>query len=133
MAIEFSVSLQNRPGAIAELTEALARQGVMLMAVHAAAFADTGVIQFVASNPDATVAALRDASVEYTTSQVLLVSVANQPGLLARLARALAEQNININSVYLTLSGQIVLNVDDVNAAQKVILGLDLNQGHVIG
>ncbi len=133
MAIEFSVSLQNRPGAIAELTEALARQGVMLMAVHAAAFADTGMIQFVASNPDATVAALRDASVEYTTSQVLLVSVANQPGLLARLSRALAEQNININSVYLTLSGQIVLNVDDVNAAQKVILGLDLNQGHVIG
>ena len=50
-----------------------------------------------------------------------------------RLAHRLAERDININALYLTLSGQIVLSVSDINAAQTVILGLDLNQGHAEG
>lgn len=126
MAIEFSVSLANRPGTLAALAEALAAHGVNIIGVHAAACQESGSVQFVTNNTDATIAALRDASISYTTTEVLLVTLANQPGMLARLARGLAAQNININAIYIAMSGQVVVDVSDINEAQKVILSLDL-------
>lgn len=105
----------------------LAKNAVNIVALHAAPCKEEGIIQFITNNNDATVAALRDAGLHYTTNEVLLVTLADQPGMFARLSRALANQKININAVYITLSGQVVLDVSDINVAQKTIMGLDLS------
>jgi hypothetical protein len=126
MATEFTVITEDRPGTLADLAEALSKGGVNLMAVHATPCPEHGIIQFVTDNPDATVSVLKAANINYTTRQVLLLTFKEEPGQLARLARALAQANININSVYITLHGQVVLDVSDLGSAQGVALALGI-------
>lgn len=124
MATEFAVTVENRLGALAELTEALAKTGVNIMAIHGAPCDEAGIVQFVTNNPDATMLALRDAAIEFATHEVLLVSLRDEPGSLARLARNLADANININAIYITMGQQVVLDVDNLRKAQQVAMSL---------
>jgi hypothetical protein len=126
MATEFSVVLEHRPGSLADLTEALAQTAVNITAIHASPCNDEGMVQFITDNPDATIDALRDLDFEYTVRDVLLVSLAHEPGSLARLARALGNAAININAVYMTADRQIALDVDNLRKAQEVAMGLGI-------
>ncbi|RPJ00674.1 MAG: ACT domain-containing protein [Chloroflexi bacterium] len=126
MATEFSVVLEHRPGALADLTEALAQNAVNITAIHASPCGDEGMVQFITDNPDATIDALRDLDFEYTVRDVLLVSLAHEPGSLARLARALGNADININAVYMTADRQIALDVNNLRKAQEVAMGLGI-------
>jgi len=124
MATEFTVALEERLGVIADLSEALAKSGVNITAIHAAPVAGQGVIQFVTSNADATMLALKDAGFAFVTHEVLLASLIDEPGALARLARALADAGININALYITMGQQFVLDVSDLRKAQQVALSV---------
>jgi hypothetical protein len=126
MATEFSVTLEHRPGALADLTEALAKSAVNIIAIHASPCGGEGVVQFITSDPDATIEALRDMAFGYTTQEVLMFTLAHEPGALARLSRALANAAININAVYMTNDRQIVLDVDKLRQAQEVAMGLGI-------
>jgi hypothetical protein len=126
MATEFSVTLEDRPGALADLTEVLAKNAVNIIAMHASPCGEEWVTQFVTSDPDATSDALRDVEFEYTTQEVLMVTLAHEPGSLARLARALANADININAIYMTNDRQIVLDVDKLRKAQEVAMGMGI-------
>lgn len=124
MAIEFTVYLEDQPGALADLTEVLARSAVNIIAMHATPCPTRGIAQFLTNNTDATVNALGSAGIAYTTNEVLVIGLLNEPGTLARLARALGDAAININALYITLGGQIVLDVSDLRQAQQVALRL---------
>jgi len=126
MAVEFTVKLDNRPGTLADLTEALGQAGINITAIHGVADLASGGLQFITNNTGATVNVLGIMGVEYTTCQVLLVTIPDVPGSLARLARALAQAGINIDALYLTMSGQVVLDVDNLTQAQKVILEMGI-------
>lgn len=126
MATEFTVLLEDRPGALADLAEVLAKSAINIVAVHATPCPTSGIVQFITSNPDATVAALGEARIDYTVREVLLVTLVDQPGSLARLSRALGNADININSLYITMGGQIVLDVSDLRKAQQVALGMGI-------
>jgi hypothetical protein len=127
MATEFSIILEDRPGALADLTEALAQNAVNIIAIHASPCGEEGVVQFITSAPDATIEALKDIKLDFTAQEVLMVTLVNEPGSLARLARALANAGININAVYMTNDRQIVLDVGDaLREAQKVAMSLGI-------
>lgn len=125
LAVEFTVSLLDRPGVLADLTETLSKGGVTIMALHASPCAGEGIVQFVTTNPDATVNVLKNAGIDYASEQVLLLTLSSEPAILVRLARALAEAEININALYSTMSAnQIVLDADNLAGAQRVALSL---------
>ncbi len=126
MATEFTVLLEDRPGTLANLAETLARNGINITAVHATPCPGQGIVQFITNNNDATVEALREAGVKYTVREVLLVNLVDQPGSLARLTRAMGDAGININAVYITMRGQVVLDTDDLTRAQRIALSLGL-------
>lgn len=94
MATEFTVSIEDRPGALAHLAEALAQNGINITAIHATPCPGQGFVQLITNNNDATVNALRDARIDYTVREVLLVNLVDQPGSLAQLARRLADAAI---------------------------------------
>ncbi len=124
MATEFTVLLEDRPGALADLTEVLAKNAVNIVAIHATPCPTTGIVQFITNSADATIDALRDAALDYTAQDVLVVGLAHEPGSLARLSRALGQAGVNINAIYMTVEGQTVLDVNDLRKAQQVALGL---------
>ena len=126
MATEFTIVIQDRPGALADLAEVLAQNAVNILAIHASPCTGQGVVQFVTDSPDATIEALKDGGFDYTTNNVLVVGQVHQRGVLARLARALANAGININAMYSTVTGQLVLDVSDLSKAQQVAMGVGL-------
>jgi len=124
MATEFTVQIQDRPGELAKLTEALRKGGVNVLALHATPCPDQGMVQFVTNNPDATVEALKTVNIAYNVREVLLLPLKEEPEALVRLATAIAEEGININALYVTNQGQVVLDTDNLMSAQKVAMGL---------
>ncbi len=126
MATEFTVKLEDTPGALAELTEALAKHAINIVAMHATPCPNQGIVQFVTDNTDATSTALTSIDMPYETRDVLLISLPHQPGALAQLARSLGDAAININAVYITMAGQIVLDVSDLNKAQQIAMNLGI-------
>lgn len=124
MATEFTVILEDKSGALAHLTEALAKSAVNIMAIHATPCPGEWKVQLIANDPDATIQALRDANLDYAVQNVLVVTLPNEPGTLARVSRELAAGDININSLYITMNRQVVLDVDDLMKAQQIIMGL---------
>lgn len=124
MATEFTVQIQDRPGELAKLIEALRKGGVNILALHATSCPDQGMVQFVTNNPDATVEALKTVSIAYNVREVLLLPLKEEPEALVRLATAIAEEGININALYVTNQGQVVLDTDNLLSAQKVAMGL---------
>lgn len=126
MAKEFTIKIEDTPGALAELTEALAKHAINIVAIHATPCPAKGIVQFVTDNTDATVDALTSIELEYEARDVLLVSLPNQPGALAQLAHAFGEAAININALYITMAGQIVLDVSDLHKAQQIAMNLGI-------
>jgi hypothetical protein len=124
MITEFIVHLAHRPGTLAELCEAVGRTGVNIEALQALAVGDEGLIHFVVDDPERAATALDAAGIEYTTRRVIAVHVLDQPGVLADVARVMFEAGINIDSVYITTDGRLILGVDDLAGATQVASGL---------
>ena len=53
---------------------------------------------------------------------MLVLPIENRPGEAARLLRRVAEAKVNLDILYTTLDGQIVLGGDDVNALRRAVL-----------
>ena len=124
VATEFMVRLEHRPGALAELGEALGKHDVNIDAFLATVCDAEGVMQFVPNDPEHCAEALSEVGIQYTTREVLIVNILDEPGKLGDVARVMASAGINIDATYVTLTGKIVLGVDDLVGATQVVRGM---------
>jgi hypothetical protein len=124
MATEFSVILQDRPGTLARLGGILGDARINIDAIHGVSRDEQGFVQFVPNDPDKAARALDAADLPYTKREVLIVRVLDEPGMLGDVALVMSEAGINIDSVYVTTHGHVVLGVDDVTGAIQVAGGM---------
>ena len=101
---EFTIELENVPGALAGVSEAIANAGANILAVSAIARVGA-TAAMVTDDADATKAALNGMGVSYTTSAVHSVTLAHEPGSLAAFTRSVAEDGMNIRSLYVLKMG----------------------------
>lgn len=125
MPTEISIPLENKPGALAKVTEVLGKAGVNLEGIGYSAGA-RGVLRVVPSNVDAALAALKKAKIKVKKPQeVLETRIADAPGALADLARKLAKARVNVEAFYVVgaQSGQLrcVFAVDKLDKAKAVL------------
>ncbi len=119
-ATELTVTLEDRPGTLADMAEALGNAGVNIDGLQGAAVGGKGMVQVITNNPKGATQALDKAGLKYTTREVLLVKLEDKPGALGRLARAMAKAGVNITASYLTMKGTLALGVSDMPKAEKV-------------
>lgn len=124
MATEFQVIVEDKPGTLAGLGSVLGAASVNIEAIHGISFEGKSVVQFVPNDPDATARALDRGEIAYTRREVLIVRVLDQPGMLGDVALVMSTAGININSVYVTTRGHVVLGVDDLAGATQVAAGM---------
>ncbi len=128
MANQFVVTLPNRPGALADLSEQLAARGVDLRAIGGGGIGQSGHVIFKTSDDPTTRATLEDGSYEFIEGEAVLVEVDDKPGGMARVARRLADAGVNIyGHLFIGRWGdqaQFSFVVDDVAAARKALEGL---------
>ena len=124
MATEFTVILPDTPGSLARLGQALGDARVNIEAIQGITRGGEGLVRFVPDNTNNAGRALDAAGLPYTTREVLVVSVLDEPGALGEVALVMATAGINIDSVYVTTKGYVVLGVDDLAGAIHVAGGM---------
>jgi hypothetical protein len=99
---QFTLYLENKPGALAKITKRMAAKNVNIEGISVSESTDVGLVQMVPNNADAARRALATAGVPYTVQDVCLLSLKNKPGALSNVVSKLAAAKVNINYVYAT-------------------------------
>ncbi len=124
--IQFSVFLVNKPGVLAQVTTALAKAKVNLVALTLVDSSEHGVLRIVCEDADKARKILAKTHDRFTETEVIVLDLTNQPGAFAVAAQQLAEAHININYAYCTggaAGGRTtaVFKVADLKKAIKVL------------
>jgi hypothetical protein len=123
---QVSVHVENRPGALAELTEMLHDNDVNILAIAVPDAGEFGTVRILPANPDEARMALNDAGMPNTAVDVLVVELPHRPGALAKMARILADESIVIRYAYASEPvdaerGLCVMQVDDIHRAEEAL------------
>jgi hypothetical protein len=119
---DLAIALKNRPGALAEMGEALARAGVSIEGGGAFLANGEGVAHFLFANGAEARSALEAAGISVVAEREVLVQRLSQeePGQLGKVARRMAEAGVNIEVMYSDHEHQLILVVDDILKGQQV-------------
>lgn len=120
MPTEFTFTLLNTPGVLAEVGTALGDKRINIEALVAMSMGEKAVLHLVSNDTDAASRELEEYGVPFRRREVLEVQVRDEPGTLGRLADAIAETGCNIDVAYLTTHGTVILGVTDLAQATTV-------------
>jgi len=122
VAKDLQVELEDRPGTLAQLGEALGRAGVNIEGFCAVPVQGRGRVHVLVEDAGAARQALEGAGVQVTGErEVLVVDVVDQPGTLGSVARKLADAGVNIDWAYLATRTRLVLAVSDLDRARSAL------------
>ena len=125
MASEFKVILEDMPGTLARLCGVLGDAGVSIEANQGMSREGReSIVQFVPRDQDKAAHALDAAGIAYSKREVLIVKLLDEPSTLGDVALIMSKAGINIDSVYVTTRGHVVLGVDDLVGAIQVAGGM---------
>jgi hypothetical protein len=115
---DLEIALENRPGALAEMGEALGRVGVSVEGGGVWA----GVAHFLFHDAAAARAALEAAGIRVVAEHEVLVQKLRQdePGQLGKIGRRMAESGVNIEVQYSDHDHNLILVVDDLERGRVV-------------
>lgn len=126
VATQLALFLDNKPGALMRVCEALSENGVNILAFSMSDTVDHAVFRMVVSDPSLALTLFEDRGALVVSSEVLLLRGDNRPGSLARIARRLSDARINIEYAYSATSpnarnGLLVMRVTNYRKALKVL------------
>jgi hypothetical protein len=126
-AREFTVTIEDKPGALGKCFLALAERGVNILAFQSYVEERESLVRFLADDPATAKAVLGGLRMIFEETEVAVVRVANRPGGLARAAMRLGENKINIDYSYCGSEpgSTLVLLVFDVDNLTKASAVLD--------
>lgn len=97
---QISVFLENRPGQLQKMTSVFARENVDMRALSVAETKDFGIARLIVDDVYEAVNVLKDNHFIAKMTEVLVVSVPDEPGGLDNLLKIFAEQNVNVEYMY---------------------------------
>lgn len=122
MPWDVTVELENRPGTIADMGEAIAKAGINLSGVCGFPCEGVGVLHVLVDDPEEAANALASAGLTVRGHrEVLVVSIENEPGELGSLARRFADAGVNVDLLYVAADNRLVLGVDDIDSGSALI------------
>ncbi len=119
---DLAIRLENRPGAIAEMGEALGKAGVSVAGGGGFVFDGKAIAHFLFEDASAARQALEEKGIEVLEDREVLVQKLNQeqPGQLGKISRLMAEAGVNIEVIYSDHQNQLILVVDDLEKGRAV-------------
>ncbi len=116
------IQLENRPGALAEMGEALGAAGVSVEGGGCWLFDGKAIGHFLFEDGAAARKALEEKGITVLDDREVLIQRLNQgqPGQLGKIARMMAEAGVNIEVQYSDHYNQLILVVDDIEKGRVV-------------
>ena len=104
------------------MLDSFVEAGVNVRGYSASDTGDYGIVRFIVDNPDAALAVASRAEIAACSkSEVLVLRLEDTPGELARVMGIIADCHINVTYSYSLISTYIVLSVNDVAAAERML------------
>ena len=113
--VDLEIELEHRPGALANMGEALGRAGVSVEGGGVFLVGGVGVAHFLVADGEAARRALATAGIRVRAVREVLIQRLSQdePGQLGKIARRMADAGVNIEVQYSDHDHQLILVVDD--------------------
>lgn len=127
MAIrQISVFIENRRGALADVTGVLAAAGIDLRAMSVADTADYGILRLIVNDTDKAAKVLSEHGFLSSLTEVLAAEVPDVPGGLFRILDPLGGQDVNMDYLYAFATGagrsaSVVLRVRDNERTEALL------------
>jgi len=123
---QLAIFLENRPGTLARVCDALAEHKINIYAITVSDTIDHSVIRLVVSDPRRALLLFEEHGTLVVEDDVLMVDGDNKPGSLARICHKLADARINIEYCYSATSpdsrkGLLILRVSDPRKGLKAL------------
>jgi hypothetical protein len=123
VAMDLVIEVDNEPGALARVATAISDAGVNISAATCVGAAQRAELHILVPHANAAKQALALSQLAVTRErEVVVVEVDDRPGILADLARTVAEAGINLDLVYVATRNRIVFGAADLDGL-KVALG----------
>ena len=119
---DLTIALENRPGALAEMGDALGRAGVSVEGGGAWLCDGNAIAHFLFEDGSAARKVLEAAGIAVLAERDVVVLRVKQevPGQLGKIARRMADAEVNIEVQYSDHNNQLILVVDDISKARAV-------------
>ena len=122
MTTELTICLVDQPGSLATACDTLGRAGVNIDGACGLVRDGRGELHLLVSDGTQAQRALIDAGFEICSErQVTVVPVANEPGAAASLLRRIADADVNVDLLYATVDGRMVLASEDPRAIRGTL------------
>jgi hypothetical protein len=123
---EFTVTIEDKPGALGRCFTALAERGINILAVQSYVEDRESLARLVVDDPAAAKAVLGGLRMIFEETEAVTVRLPHRPGELGRAASLLGEHKINIDYTYCgaepgSTQMIVVFGVDNLSKAAKVL------------
>jgi hypothetical protein len=132
-AKEFTITIEDKPGALGKCFSALAKSGVNILAFQSYVEEGESLARIVVDDPAGAKAVLGGLRMIFEETEVAVIRLAHRPGELGRAAARLGEKQINIDYSYSGLEpgsalALAVFGVDNLTRAATVLDELSAEQ-----
>ena len=123
---QLAIFLENRPGTLARVCDALALEKINIFAISTSDTVDHTVIRMVVSDYRRAMHVFEEHGTLVVEDDVLMIEGDNRAGSLARIAHRLAKAKINIEYAYCATppsakKGLLILRVNNATKALKAL------------
>lgn len=121
----FIIQAENRPGALADIAEALGERGINISGIAGSAWDESGAIGLITNDDAGTRAILEARDADYRELELVAAAMEDRPGTLGSAARRLADRGVNIQAIIPTgMQGTrvtVAFAVDDATTAREAL------------
>lgn len=123
---QLSVFVENKPGRLAAVIEALGKNNVNMSALSLADTSEYGILRVIVDNPESAVEILKGIGVIVKISKVLAVSMDDTPGGLSKILDVFLKNEINVDYMYAFVGktadkAVMVVKVSDAQKAEEAL------------
>src|SRR5215210_9495606 len=123
MAVDLVIDVDNRPGALAEVAQAISDAGVNLAAATCIGPGDRAELHILVKHAEPARHALGAIShlAISREREVVVVEVEDRPGVLADLTRKIAKAGVDLDLVYMPTRNRVVFGAADLDGLKAAL------------
>jgi hypothetical protein len=125
MPTDLTVVLVNKPGSDAAAMQALGSAGINIDGISGSGCGGEGILHILVADGIAGRQALESAGQTVrAVTEVLVCAVEDRPGAGGAIIRRIADAGVNVDFIYLSVTGQLVIGATDIGKARVAAMAI---------
>ncbi|MCX7831523.1 MAG: ACT domain-containing protein [Actinobacteria bacterium] len=121
MVRQINVFMENKIGRLYEICNLLGENGINIRGFSLADMADFGLLRLIVDKTDLAKEILKKADFPVSESKVIVVSVPDVPGGLARVLKTFTDSDLSVEYTYIVANTKVAFSVDNLEKAESVL------------